>query len=326
MPCSLTSPRPLNVSIPTGFLHCLEAKVRLHGSFGTRVLCCLNGGLLTKSKGDCYLVVLFDRVLTWEGLSLFSCSALRTLFFTTSTAFPTTLVGDAQNTQWIQKVAQCYDDVRTAGFVVDSHSCYRSISNSTMRFGPTTISSAQLLQEWPAVVNSPAYATATAAIQATLRRGYNTLVARMTRWPLIPLPLEPEDPSKMHLAINLNFEQGHEVVHGRNAHTIGSFSTIKCSCKSKSHIVTNFPMRPCAISNVELAGYGVHAVTASAPALGLTLFGTAFDDQGTWTVCSPPTSLRESKPAPFQKFQQPTPIFQCTHGLLPKAPVSTPIS
>ena len=174
-----------------------------------------------------------------------------------------------------------------------------------MRFGPTTISSAQLLQDWPAVVNSPAYATVTAAIQATLRRGYNTLVVRLTRWPLVPLPLEPEDPSKMHLAINFNFEQGHEVVHGRNAHTIGSFSTIKCSCKSKSHIVTNFPMRPCAISNVELAGYGVHAVTASAPALGLTLFGrTTFDDQGTWTVCSPPTSLRECKPAPFQKFQQ----------------------
>jgi len=109
----------------------------------------------------------------------------------------------------------------------------------------------------------------------------------------------------MHLAINFTFEQGHEVVHGRNAHTIGSFSTIKCSCKSKSHIVTNFPMRPCAISNVELAGYEVHAVTASAPALGLTLFGrTAFDDQGTWTVCSPPTSLRECKPAPFQKFHQ----------------------
>ena len=127
----------------------------------------------------------------------------------------------------------------------------------------------------------------------------------MTRWPLTPLPVEPEEPSKMHLAINLNFEQGHEVVHGRQIHTIGSFSTIQCSCKSKSHIVTNFPMRPRAISSVELAGYGVHAVAASAPALGLTLFGrTAFDDQGTWTACSPPTSLRESKPAPFQKFQQ----------------------
>ena len=47
----------------------------------------------------------------------------------------TTLVGDAQNTQWIQEVAQCYDDVRTAGFVVDSHSCYRSISTSSTAQG-----------------------------------------------------------------------------------------------------------------------------------------------------------------------------------------------
>ena len=61
-------------------------------------------------------------------------------------------------------------------------------------------------------MNSPAYATVTAAIQATLRRGYNTFVARVTRWPLVPLPIEPEDPSQMHLAINFNFEQGHEVV------------------------------------------------------------------------------------------------------------------
>ena len=239
----------------------------------------------------------------------------------------TTLVGDAQNTRWIQEVAQCYDDVRTAGFVVDSHSCYRSVSNSTMRFGPTLMSSARLLQEWPAVVNSPAYATATAAIQAVLRPGYNTLVVRMTRWPLTPLPVEPEEPSKMHLAINLNFEQGHEVGHGRQIHTIGSFSTIQCSCKSKSHIVTNFPMRPCALSSIELAGYGVHAVAASAPALGLTLFGrTAFDDHA-WTVCSPPTSLRESKPAPFQKFQQRLRSFSApTLSSLPKAPASILIS
>ena len=217
----------------------------------------------------------------------------------------TTLVGDAQDLRWIQNVAQCYDDVRTAGFVVDSHSCYRSISNCTMRFGPTLMTSARLLQEWPAIMSSPAYATATAAIQAVLRPGYNTLVVRLTRWPLTPLPVEPEDPSKQHLAINLNFEQCREVGHGRQMHTIGSFSNIHCSCKSKSHIVTNFPMRPYALYGIEKAGYGVHAVTASAPALGLTLFGrTAFDEQGEWAECSPPTSLRESKPAPFQKFQQ----------------------
>ena len=216
----------------------------------------------------------------------------------------TTLVGDAQDLRWIQNVAQCYDDVRTAGFVVDSHSCYRSISNCTMRFGPTLMTSARLIQEWPGIISSPAYATATAAIQAVSRPGYNTLVVRITRWPLTPLPVEPEDPSKQHLA-NLNFEQSREVGHGRQMHTIGSFSNIHCSCKSKSHIVTNFPMRPYALSGIEKAGYGVHAVTASAPALGLTLFGRiAFDEQGSWAECSPPTSLRESKPAPFQKFQQ----------------------
>ena len=82
-------------------------------------------------------------------------------------------------------MAQCYNDVRTAGFVVDSHSCWRSISNSTMRFGPSFMSSARLLQEWPAIMHSPAY-TATAAIQAVLRPGYNTLVVRVTRWPLTP--------------------------------------------------------------------------------------------------------------------------------------------
>ena len=144
----------------------------------------------------------------------------------------TTLVGDAQDLRWIQNVAQCYNDVRTAGFVVDSHSCYRSISNCTMRFGPTLMTSARLLQEWPAIISSPAYATATAAIQAVLRPGYNTLVVQITRWPLTPLPVEPEDLSKQHLAINLNFEQSREVGHGRQMHTIGSFSNIHCSCKA----------------------------------------------------------------------------------------------
>ena len=64
-------------------------------------------------------------------------------------------------------------------------------------------------------------------------------------------------------------------------------------------------MRPRAISSIEQAGYGIHSVTASTPALGLTLFGrTTFDHEGAWIAYSAPSSLRESKPAPFQKFQQ----------------------
>ena len=64
-------------------------------------------------------------------------------------------------------------------------------------------------------------------------------------------------------------------------------------------------MRPLATSFIEHAGYGVHAITASAPALGLTIFGrVSLDEHGVWKECSPPTFLRECKPAAFQKFQQ----------------------
>ena len=109
----------------------------------------------------------------------------------------TTLVGDAQDTRWIQTVAKCYDDVRSAGFVHDSHSCYRSITNSTMRLEPATLSSAQLLRDWPTVLHSPQYyATATAAIQAALCRGYNTWVVRMAQWPLVSQREEAEDISE----------------------------------------------------------------------------------------------------------------------------------
>ena len=42
----------------------------------------------------------------------------------------------------------------------DSHSCYRGITNSTTRFGPTKMNSMQLLRHRPLVLDSPAYLTA----------------------------------------------------------------------------------------------------------------------------------------------------------------------
>ena len=64
-------------------------------------------------------------------------------------------------------------------------------------------------------------------------------------------------------------------------------------------------MRPCALSSIEKAGYGVHAVTATAPALGLTLFGrTAFDEQVRGRCVPLPLHYAKANRAPFQKFQQ----------------------
>ena len=90
----------------------------------------------------------------------------------------TTVIGNAQDASWLHQVSQCYTAVRSAGFVVDAHECYRSLSNSQMRFGPSKLSCSQIRQTWPDILNSPAYPTATAALQATLRPGYNSLVVR----------------------------------------------------------------------------------------------------------------------------------------------------
>ena len=48
----------------------------------------------------------------------------------------TTIIGDAQSLDWIRKVSDTYQKVSTAGFIVDSHTCYRAFRNSVMRFCP----------------------------------------------------------------------------------------------------------------------------------------------------------------------------------------------
>ena len=215
----------------------------------------------------------------------------------------TTIVGDAQDTRWIKQVAQCYNNLRSAGFIVDSHSCYRCVANSVIRFGPTKFSNVQISRDWPTLLTCPSFPTATAAVQATMRQGYNTLVVRSSSWPPTPRPQGEEHNDQVHLAINLSYTQGHELIHGLDFHDVGCFATVSCDCKSKSHIVTNFAMRPLALSGLEHAGYGVHAVTPSAPALGLTIFGRfALTGNGQREAFCPPTSLLECKPAPFKKL------------------------
>ena len=216
----------------------------------------------------------------------------------------TTVIGNAQDASWLHHVSQCYAAVRSAGFVVDAHECYRSLSNSQMKFGPSKLGSSQIRQSWPDILNSPAYPTATAAIRATLRPGYNSLVVRFARWPITnPLQGANEDEAP-HVALNVSYAQGIDIVHGLNMHKIGCFAAMSCSCKSKSHIVTNVALRPLALAFAERAGYGVHAITPHAPALGLAIFGRLqFDDNGDWSDSHHILSLQDCKLAPFKKIQ-----------------------
>ena len=195
----------------------------------------------------------------------------------------TTIIGDAQSLEWICKVADTYRKVSSAGFIVDSHSCYRALQNSVMRFSPTKLTDEQLLSQWPGAVNSTAYSTVRDAMKENNRPGYNTLILRMAR----PRLRDQTSGSRQvetiadHLVANYNFAQVRDILQGRHMHSVGAFATSTCSCKSKSQIVTNFALRPAALKNLEQSGYGIHAIVPCAPSLGLALTGRVkFNEDG----------------------------------------------
>ena len=219
----------------------------------------------------------------------------------------TTIIGNAQSLEWIQKVSDTYHKVKTAGFIVDSHTCYRALSNSVMRFSPQKLTDEELLMEWPNILESDSYPTVQDAMRSNCCPGYNTLIVRLARFRLRRLTPEGRQVETVadHLVVNYSYDQVRDVLRGRHFHTVGAFATAACSCKSKSQIVTNFALRPAALSHVEKSGYGVHAVAPCAPSLGLALTGRVmFNDEGEWQEAPELATLYDIKPAPFQKIVQ----------------------
>ena len=145
-----------------------------------------------------------------------------------------TIIGDAQTPDWIGKVSDTYHMVSTAGFIVDSHTCYRSLQNSVMRFLPIKLSDEELMSRWPAIAASRPYSTAYyEALQENSSPGYNTLIIRMARTQLRVNSCinNSIDTIADHLAVNYNFTQVTEILQGRDMHSIGVFVTSTCSCK-----------------------------------------------------------------------------------------------
>ncbi len=118
----------------------------------------------------------------------------------------TTILGDAQSLDWIRKVSDTYHKVSTAGFIVDSHTCYRSLQNSVMKFPPVKLTDEELLSKWPEVVASRSYSTAYEAMRENSNPGYNTLVIRMARTRLRTHPRSDNSADTVadHLAVNYN--------------------------------------------------------------------------------------------------------------------------
>ena len=215
----------------------------------------------------------------------------------------TTIVGDAQNLHWISNVAQVYDDLATAGIVVDSHGCYRSCVTTKNRSDPVCCSRQAILEQWPNLFSSESHATITQALQKCIRIGYNVVILRIGTFDNPDNRDDAFSDGSSIISI-LSYEQGLAFLQGKNFGQLGIFSNGKCNCKSKSHILTNFKLRSAAISAIDATGFGLHSISGQAPSLGLALAGRwIFGPSGRYTAFELPVLLRDVVPTPFKKLQ-----------------------
>ena len=90
---------------------------------------------------------------------------------------------------------------------------------------------------------------------------------------------------------------------GRQMHKIGAYATVACVCKSKSNIITNVQLNSRAMQKVEQSGFGVQAICAKAPSLGLALVGRFdLDGYGKFVHAEPPLRLGDFNAGPYRKL------------------------
>ena len=214
----------------------------------------------------------------------------------------TTIAGDGQDLSWLVHVDSCYTALRTAGFVVDPHSCFFACIVINNRVFPYRCLSDTVDSTWPGLMNTKTYPTAMAALIANQRQGYNTVLVR--KGLLAEPPPSALRPLSYHCIVAVyTYHQIQEICEGSNMHRLGSFATIGCSCKSKSHILCNVALRSLAIRKIESTRFGVQAVSPHAPSLGLALEGRfQFLEDGSFEHVAPRFHLDEFNPAPARKM------------------------
>ena len=88
----------------------------------------------------------------------------------------TTIAGNAQCLGWLDKVSDCYVSLRSAGFIVDSHGCFRACVTTRNRMPPSRCLSDVV---GSTLLSSRSYPTVWDAVRDHCRPGYNTVVLRV---------------------------------------------------------------------------------------------------------------------------------------------------
>ncbi len=183
--------------------------------------------------------------------------------------------------------------LRTAGFVVDGHSCYRSCRNSCMKFPARLLTGEELLRYWPQIDQATKFPTATAALERIGTHGYSVLLCR----------LFGASGKEGGIIVNLSFQQTLEICQGRNYSNVLALLAQGCACKSKCAVITNTVLRTLALRTLENTQYGAHSIVSNTPALGLVLFSRKYlAGDGKWQNFVEPEELSSSHARSFGKF------------------------
>ena len=225
----------------------------------------------------------------------------------------TTIIGNAQDPDWLATVADCYGDLATAGFVMDQHSCFRGCITIHNKFPPRCCSIAFADQHWPALRTSKPHSTITGVLRRVGRPGYNIAVLREGVFANDENSADAYEQGSSIICV-VSYQQAQDFLNGEALHMLGVFANGKCNCKSKTHVLSNFKMRPHGIACLEKSGFGLQSIVGKAPALGLALAGRwVFDNAGSYQAYQLPSGIEEFVATPFRKlherlksFQQPT--------------------
>ena len=214
----------------------------------------------------------------------------------------TTIAGDGQDLAWIGTVESCYQDLQTAGFVIDPHACYFARIVINNRAFPHKCLSASVDAAWSGLLMTQPFPTARAALLANKKRGYNTVLVR--KGTPVDTPPNEHGLQQFHCMVAVyTFQQINEIDEGSHMHRLGSFATIGCTCKSKSHILCNAALRSLALRRIEATRFGIQAIRPHAPSLGLALEGRVqLMEDGSFDHAAPRTHLEEFNPAPARKM------------------------
>ena len=167
---------------------------------------------------------------------------------------------------------------------------------------PTSVSALQLIPLSRDFLLTQPFPTAMAVLLANMQKGYNTVLVR--KGTPTDTPPNEQRMQQYHCIVAVyTFQQINEMNEGSHTDRLGSFATLSCACKSKSHVLCNASLRSLALRKVEATRFGIQAIRPHAPSLGLALEDRVqLLEDGSFHHVAPRTHLDEFNPAPARKM------------------------